>query len=370
MTQTATQAQTQTRAPADPFARPVSRRPHWRWQHYMAVVAVIYLAWEAWTLVAWLAAGPYQVTAFRDSGSLAFRAARVYEGIAILMGIGVGSFVVRQVRRERRLTFDAMMCIAGALVYWQDPLANFYQSIFTYSSNWVNLVNWCSKMPLVANPDCGRTVEPVLFLGLFYSFGFLFAALIGGWVMRTVRARWPEISRGRMLVVIGVIGMLFDMALEIPMVNLQLWAYPGYPNFIGSPQHRYPLFVMVGAFYFFGGLTVMRNFKNDKGQTVFERGLDHLRPGRRTALVLLSVIGSVQLFVTTTNMAFMMAAGPFADPSPNLPAHVINGFCDQSGFEHTRYGPCPGTPGYRAPVRHLPGEGPPGGARPEDFYTR
>jgi hypothetical protein len=352
------------------LGRSAAGRPHWRWQHYLALVAIVYLAWEAWTLVAWLADGPYQITAFRDSGSLAWRMARVYEAIAIAMGIGVGTFVVRQVRRERRLTFDAMMCIAGALVYWQDPLANFYQSIFTYSSNWVNLVNWCSNTPLVANPDCGRTVEPVLFLGLFYSFGFLFAALIGGWVMRTVRRRWPGISTGRMIIVIGCVGMLFDMALEIPMTHLQLWAYPGYPDWIGTENHRYPLFVMVGAFYFFGGLTVMRNFRNDKGQTVFERGLDHIKPGRRTWLVLLSVIGFVQLFVTTTNMFFMMAAGPFADPSPNYAPHVINGLCDQSGFENTRYGPCPGTPGYRAPIRKLPGEGPPAGARAEDFYTR
>src|SRR5581483_5404490 len=96
-----------------------ARRP-WRWQEWMALVGVGFLVWQAWTLIAWVAAGPRASTRDRDRSSAAWVAAHLYEATAVVVAVVVVSWVVRQCRREHRLVFDAQLCIAGALCYWLD----------------------------------------------------------------------------------------------------------------------------------------------------------------------------------------------------------------------------------------------------------
>ena len=42
-----------------------------------------------------------------------------------------------------------------------------------------------------------------------------------------------------------------------------------------------------------------------------------------------------------------------------MPSYVVNDVCDAPGITGTRYGPCPGSPGFRMPTRltGLPGKG-------------
>jgi hypothetical protein len=54
--------------------------------------------------------------------------------------------------------------------------------------------------------------------------------------------------------------------------------------------------------------------------------------------------------------------GLYADPYPSMPKSFVNGMCDTPGAGPlvrggTRYGPCPGAPGFRMPVRTLEDNG-------------
>ena len=51
---------------------------------------------------------------------------------------------------------------------------------------------------------------------------------------------------------------------------------------------------------------------------------------------------------------------PYVTFKGKLPAYIINGVCDAPGVHGTRYGACPGSPGFRMPGRttHLPGRSP------------
>jgi len=338
-------------------------RSRWRWQQLLAGVGVLFLVWETWTLVSWLGQNPHQVTEFRDKDSATWILARVYEFGMIAVSAGLLAFVVRQCRRARTVTFDAQLLVAGLLAYWLDPAENFFQPIFLYSSQWTNVSSWCSQMPFVVNPDCGRLPEPYLFLTLTYSFGTLVCAIGGGWLLRAVRARRPHLSTPAVLVLVGIFGVLFDLALEYPMVATHLWNYAGFPDSFSlfSGSVKYPVIVMIAAFVFWGGLTAVRNLKNDRGETIFEQGLDHIRSPRwRRALGFLSLVGFFQLLILTAD-AICMLGGPFSSPYRDYPAHVVNGLCDTADgvVTGTRYGPCPGTPGYRMPIRSLPGTTPP-----------
>ena len=333
------------------------------WRTGLAAVGVVLTGWGLWSVVAWLAAGPYEVTAFRDNGSASYRVAKAYEVVLVGLGLVLGGVVIRGCLRARRFTFDAQLCAAGFLALWTDPLANFIQPVWSYSSNWVNLTNWCSQTPLVVNPDCGRMVEPMIFAGFVFTFGLFGAALAGGAAMRAIQRRHPDISRRRLLVVIGLFGIACDMILEIPLLALHLIGFLSFPSRLTLfGELRYPLPVMLSMGPFFSTLVALRNFKDDRGRTLFERGLDHLGPRPRIAVSFFALTGFLMLTVNALNLVVAIPSGFYADPKPGLPAHLINGMCDRSGFENTRYGPCPGAPGYRAPIRTLPGPPPPAGA--------
>jgi hypothetical protein len=320
------------------------------------------LVWAGWTIAAWLRAGPVSITEYRDTGSASWIAARVYEVVMVAVSIAVLGFVVRSCRRQGRLTWDAQLCIAGALAYWQDPLANFVQPIFLYSSNWINLNAWCSQAPFVVNADCGRVPEPVLFIGLVYGFGLPAAAILGGFVLRGIARRFPDITPGKLIAGALVVGMVVDLLFEVPVIRLNLWHYPGFPDSFAlfGGQHRYPLFLSLCAALSFGVVSVVRHFKDDRGRTILERGLDDLSPRRATLTSLLATIGLLQLCLVAINV-ILIFGGLYSGPWSGEPAHVINGVCDTAGFSQTRYGTCPGDPGYRAPLRHLPGPNPPVG---------
>src|SRR5690348_11864130 len=97
----------------------------WRLQHYLAVAGVAFLGWGAWTVIAWLADGPEANTRYRDPGSMAYHVAKGQEVFYVGLVVVLGAWVIRGCLRERRLTFDAQLCLAGILAYWMDPFYNF-----------------------------------------------------------------------------------------------------------------------------------------------------------------------------------------------------------------------------------------------------
>jgi hypothetical protein len=100
-------------------------------------------------------------------------------------------------------------------------------------------------------------------------------------------------------------------------------------------------------------VAAVRFFKDDTGRTVVERGLEHARPRTQAAVSVLALTG---MLGTAFGIAVIgeVAVGPYASPYKALPKHLLNGLCDAPGTTGTSYGPCLGSPGYRAPLRRLP----------------
>jgi hypothetical protein len=327
----------------------------WRWQHYLAAIAILFLAWGAWTLLAWLASGPRPVTAYRDPSSSAYAIATGYEVVAVLLVLGVGAYVVRGCLRERRVTFDAQLCIAGLLAYWLDPFYNFFVPMNLYSSNFVNVGSWCSYAPFVINKACSGSPEPILVIGTIYLVGFLVLAMLGGRILRFVEARSPGASMAKMFVAIAVFAIITDLLIDGLSSQLDLWSQfiPSGLN-IATVARPFPASLPVSAILFFGAPTFARYLRDDRGRTIFERGLDHLRPRTRKFLSFLSLVGYMQLMVAVTILITIAPVGLYANNSPAYPAHIVNGQCDIGTTHGSSYGPCPGTPGFTAPLRRLP----------------
>lgn len=337
----------------------------WPWQYHLAAVGVLLLVWEGWTLVAWLGAGGgRQADEFRDPAfsTASWWTARVYEVIIVAMAVAVAIHVVRGCRRARRITFDALFCVAGFSAWWMDPVVNAWTPTFLYSQNWLNFASWCSQMPFVVNKDCSRLPEPWS-MGLIYAFGILLVVKAGGRLLRLLEARGvPPVKR---FVMLGVAAIVMEIAFEVPAIVSHNFKYVGgqdWVPFVPDNIRMPPLLDLAAAVWFYGMFVTVGHFRNDRGQTLIERGLERFSRPKQLTLTFLCLVAALQL-ITLVAAGFYWMMGVYADsPTRPLPAHVLQGSCDRDGFVGTRYGPCPGTPGFQAPIRHLPGKNPPEGS--------
>jgi len=338
---------------------PAEATRRWSWAHYLAVVGVPILVFESWTVIAWLADHPHQVTQFRTPGSMSWYAARAIELLEILLSILVLIHLVRDCkRRGKLLTFDVKYCIACAsLIPLDIGVPNFFVPVWLTSSNFVNLNTMCGHMPFVVNPDCGRVPEPILFMLLFYAFMTLGIAILITALLERVRARYPGISTRGLFGITILVGLAIELCVEPLVMALDLWAYPSGPlTFIigGLPL---PVLEIFCASVYFILIPWLRIYRNDHGQTLFEQGLEHHPTRVRTAISFMSIYAACWLIMWAANMGLIFHG--FHSYFPRLPAHVLNEACDAPGVHGTRYGPCPGSPGFRMPVRHsLPGRSP------------
>jgi hypothetical protein len=333
----------------------------WSWAHALAVVGVPFLVWEIWTVVAWLADGPHSVTGYSNAGSGSWYGARVLEGSMILISVAVLAYLVRGCLRARRLfTFDVQFCLAAGTVVWADTGPNFFMPMFLASSNWVNVNGICGHMPFIVNPDCGRVPDPILFNFLSDFFGLLGLALVVAALVTRARTRWPGISNRKLFGMILVGGIVLDCIMEgAVVIPLRLWTYNAPLSIPMGGGYRYPLLEMFVGGLFLGLIVAMRVFKSDRGETLVEQGLDRHPPRARTAITMLALYGFVQLVTWIPGTLPMLPLSFYQPEWKDLPGHVVNGVCDTAGLSGTRYGACPGSPGFRMPGRHsLPGESP------------
>lgn len=341
------------------------RRPTWGWAQWLAVGGLPILVIEAWTLITWLADGPRQVTEYRQGNTTEVVGARIGEIAVVIISLIVLRQVIRGCREQGRFfTFDVMFCIAGATMIWGAGGLNFFQPNFVYTSEFINLNDPCGHIPGVVNPDCGQLPFPVLFLGLLFTFGLLgIAMLIEAVVIRPARRRWPGISNAKVFGLIMASAAVISLAEPFVIIPLHMWTYPGAPWAweVAGDAWQWPMFPEYGVFILFAGLpAAIRIFRDDRGRTIAERGMDHYSERVRTLVTMGALYTLIQLVLWIPGTAPDWILGWHSDDWAELPISVNNGLCDQPGvIEGTRYGPCPGSPGYRMPMPgSLPGESP------------
>ena len=142
------------------------------------------------------------------------------------------------------------------------------------------------------------------------------------------------------------------LALEAPMFLMNLWGLPGAPAALTlvDDDHRFAWAEYVTTAIVFTTVAAIRYFRNDKGQTLPERGLEGLGVVRSA---IIATFASITLFAMSMWVLILihLPGGLHASPYPRgYPDHMINNLCDVKPGMHTEYGPCPGSPGFRMPV--------------------
>ncbi|GAA3207442.1 spirocyclase AveC family protein [Actinocorallia longicatena] len=226
--------------------------------------------------------------------------------VVIILGLpaGVYFFIVRPWRRERRITLDGMLLVSCGLLFFQDPLLNYFNTWSTYNTWMWNQGSWVLDVPGWRSfGEPGRMMaEPLLMNAPGYSYGVLLCTILGCWVMRRAKARWPGISNAGLIGVLIVWTFFFDLVIEgLFLMPMGLFTYPGAIRSLSinaGTYYQWPVYegLMWGGVQ--AGLCALRYFTDDRGRTFVERGLDQVRGGflRQQGTRFLAVFAACSVF--------------------------------------------------------------------------
>ncbi|CAM2746790.1 spirocyclase AveC family protein [Skermania piniformis] len=334
---TITDSRTSTATIGDPPAQPSSRVRVW------AVVGAAVLLLELYVWTRWVT-GPYfeRVPTGPSEPPLYMKIPLIANAVVVCVGlpIAIWWFLIRPWVRERRITLDGMLLLSMGLMSFQDPILNYFNTWCTYNSWLFNRGAWTPYIPGWVSPDKpGAMVpEPVLTNLPGYTAGVLVITILGCWVMRKIKSRWPSLSNLRLIMITFAIVFVFDFVMEaLILLPMGLYTYPGAiqaVSFNAGTYYQWPIYEGV----LWGGvqtaLCSLRFFTDDRGRTVVERGLDSVRGGFATQQFtrFLAIFGAVSacffLLYNVPVQWFAMHADPWpADVMER--SYFVNGICGE-----------------------------------------
>ena len=271
-------------------------------------------------------------------------------------------FLIRPWKQEGRIGLDGILCIVFQTMYWQDTLLNYFQPWSTYNTVFWNLGAWDSHILGWLSPHGNYNAEPLIWVMPIYVTLVFGPCIAGCWAMRKIRTRWPQISNfGLVLSVFGLFA-IFDLIMEPAFLMLGYYTYAGAIRKFSIFAGHYYQFPMYEAIMWPATYTVwaaLRFFKDDKGRTIAERGVDDLKVSERGRTVVrwLALTGVCNLIFMLFYSIPASVSGLHADPWPKditKRSYLTDGLCGP----HTTYAcPGPGNPVNRPESRHVAPDG-------------
>lgn len=315
-----------------------------------AVVGGAILALQLYVWIRWIT-GPYfeRVPTGPSDPPMSMKVPLMANAIVLWVGLpfALWWFIIRPWRRERRITLDGMLFASMGLMFFQDPLLNYFNTWCTYNTWLFNRGSWSSHIPGWVSPEePGRQVaEPLLTNAPGYAYGVLLITIVGCWVMRKIKARWPDISNLRLIAATYAMAFVFDFVMEgLVLLPIGFYTYPGSIRSVSinaGTYYQWPVYegLMWGGVQ--AALCCLRYFTDDRGRTVVERGLDHVRGGlaRQQFTRFLAIFAAVSAcFFVFYNIPAQWI-GMHADPWPedHLKRSYFNGGICGDGTDT----PCP-----------------------------
>jgi hypothetical protein len=349
--------------PAPEAVVPVERtvRPIMFW----AGLGVAFLALSVYLLVAWLAGGPERTPRGPTIVPTWTKVLLVSWQVVGLVATAsfIFHFVIRPWRREGRLSSNGLMLLAMMTLYIpQDLLGNYAQVWVTYSSAMWNFGSWFGHIPGWIAPNGNQMTEPILWAWPFYAYLVFGFSLVGCWIMRKAHARWPEMGKFGLAMVCLAVFLVLDIVGEPSIMALGFYSYPGGMDWLTLFHGKYyqlPVQEMVLFPVFLTICASLLYYRNDKGLTVAEIGIDDVRSTARkkTVLRFLAMVGLVNgIYLVGYNLPLIAFSTQSADWPADLVkrSNLTNMLC---GPGTTYACPGPGIPINRPDSIHVSPEG-------------
>ena len=325
-----------------------------------ATLGAVILALTLYVWISWIT-GPYfeRVPAGPNDPPLHMKIPMIANAVVLWVGLpfAIWFFFIRPWRRERRITLDGMLFLSMGLMFFQDPLLNYFNTWCTYNTWSFNMGSWSSNIPGWVSPEepGAQVAEPLLTNAPGYAYGVLLITIVGCWVMRRIKSRFPNVSNLRLILATYAICIVFDFVMEaLVMLPIGFYTYPGAiraVSFNAGTYYQWPIYegLMWGGVQ--AALCCLRFFTDDRGRTIVERGLDNVRGGvvRQQFIRFLAIFAGVSTCFFVFYNVPAQWIGMHSDPWPEdhmKRSYFTGGICGDGTDK-----PCP-DPDLPIPTKH------------------
>ena len=291
-----------------------------------ATVGVILAVFEVYLLVRWIGGPNFQVVTYGPDEpptwmKIAVNSAQVLFPLAA--AICFYRFVVLPWRRDRWIPFDGLILMTAVPLSIWDSLNSYFHTWFGYNSYFINRGD-----PLVELPGWQSFSEPgaqlawpIFYLPPMYAVVFLGSSALGCMVMRRTNARWPRLPVPALVGICFVTMVVLDILMEGEGMS-RLGFYDETGTTLPFLEHYYghdPIRNMVLLALVLTGTSCLRFFRNDRGESIVERGAHQIAGLAKTA--------TLRFFAMLAALQIVMIFGfhvPFAITtliSPNAAYH-------------------------------------------------
>jgi hypothetical protein len=270
---------------------------------YFATIGAVLALFEVYLLVKWVAGPSFAEVPYGPTEPPTWMKIAVHTAEVVFLVAAVVCFyqlIVRPWRRERRIGFDGLLMLAAVATSVYDPLQSYFHTWMGYNSYFVNRGNPMTVLPgwQTAGEPASAVAWPMLFLPPLYAVLFVGIAAVCCTLMGRAKSRWPGIP----VIGLAAIAFLTVVALDLIAEGQILMRLGFYEEsgqsipFLDSYYSHNPLRNIVGFAVIFTAAACLRFYRNDRGETLVERGAHQMggSPGKVTALRFFAVLTATQ----------------------------------------------------------------------------
>jgi len=335
---------------------------------WWAILGGLILAGVAYIMIRWIT-GPY----FEPVDPGPTEVAKPQEIALLVIQIGgtalaiwcLWHFLVKPWRRDGKPTSEGLLAVAYGTLYVQDPVSLAGGYWFTYNATMFDMGSWAPYLPFFNAPSGepgNMLAEPIFGMGS----GYVYFWIIGVWAafacFKFAMKRFPRLGLVGGLAFSYVGAVLFDVILEgFIWMRTGFYSYPGAPgpkidegSFMAYPIVEGLLIGLLLTPY-----AVLRYYRDDRGLTIVERGVDNLRVGSKTKVLLrflaLTAVAHCIYFFCYNIYAYHIGVNQVNWPEDTMEkSYLLNGVCGEPN-NRACYGP--GNPNNRENSGYLDSNG-------------
>ena len=253
-------------------------------------------------------------------------------------------YLIRPKLRTGRFSRDGLLWASWLLLWFWDPLLNYFQNFAVYNPNMVNLGSWTNgAFPGWSAPNSENFAEPILMMPAVYA-AVLFPATI--WTCKMMaKLRDRGLSAPMNIFVTWLVMTVVSFILEgLIFMPLGFYVIPGATPELSINAGTYFQFPAYHAVFFgawCAAATALRFFTNKRDETLVERGAHRFADAPRKQ----TFVRFLALFAATVslNALYFVPIQYFAIKSGEWPTSITDRSYFRGGIcgEGTTYA-CPG----------------------------
>jgi hypothetical protein len=255
---------------------------------WWAALGFAFLALMVYVIVAWIASGePHRVPTGPTPVPTYMKICLSIQQWGFFVGMLalIWFKAIRPKLRNGSVPFDGLMVISFALMWLGDPYYNYFTPGFNYNAYFINLGSWVGHTPGWMSPNPTQIPQPLLWLPGVYTCWFFLMVVTVNWIFRMLRRRWPTISAVSMWLTAFVPIMVIGFVMEAAMMVMGSHSYASSIRALAvnaGKYYEFPVYQGVTASLIFTTWGAMRYFRDDRGHSFAERGVDQLNVSVRS----------------------------------------------------------------------------------------